>query len=127
MTSLDGPENGATNAKRFQEEMTSWKKRRTQVRKQITNARNEIDGIFSSQSSRGAVKGLVEQLQQLHRESSKIHTEITSNEEDGTKNDKQEVINLRYIQNSGETFDRVQTYLNYRLNDPASEVDLEDP
>jgi hypothetical protein len=107
--------------------MTSWKKRRTQVRKQITNARNEIDGIFSSQSSRGAVKGLVEQLQQLHRESSKIHTEITSNEEDGTKNDKQEAINLRYIQNSGETFDRVQTYLNYRLNDPASEVDLEDP
>jgi hypothetical protein len=54
VTTLDGPENGATNAKRFQEEITSWKKRRTKVRKQITNARNVIDVVLSSRGSRGA-------------------------------------------------------------------------
>jgi hypothetical protein len=72
MTTLDGPEIGATNAKRFLDEMRSWKKKRTQVRKQITNARNVIDVIGSSRGSRGAVKGLVEQLQELHREASNL-------------------------------------------------------
>lgn len=105
-----------------EDELALWKRKRTQIRKQITTTRNEIDSIVVSRGSRGATKGLVVHLQQLHREACHLHTEIMSYEDDDvTENDKQNAIHLRYIQHSGETYDRVEKYLDSRLSDPVSE------
>lgn len=98
-----------------EEKLASWKRKSTQKRKQIATTRNEIDSTVASRGYRSAIKGSVGQLQQLHLKSCHLHTEIMSYKDDVTENHKQNAIHIRYIQQSGETYDWVENYLDSRL------------
>ncbi|XP_057380651.2 uncharacterized protein LOC130703047 [Daphnia carinata] len=109
-----------------QEEIETWKRRRTQLRKQITVTRRHTDSLILSGGSRGAIKGLMEHLRNLNHDNRHVHTDLMGTDPDTIENDKQEAMHLRYVQQSGEMYEMVEGYLTSRLDDPASEIQ-EDP
>ena len=125
-------EEGAGGSSPSAEEISWQKKRRTQLRKQITTTCNQIDSLISRQGSRGSLKGLLEHLRLLQRDLSHVHTDQMSVKTVATENDKQEESHLRYMEQFGEALDKADQYLESRAGDAASvtpdaRVRVEDP
>lgn len=105
------------------EEEISWhKKRRTQMRKQITTSGNQIDVLIANRGSRGAIKGIIDHLRQLQRDLTYLHTDIMSVEQVAAESERQEETHLRYTQQVGESIDKAEQYLESRMGDAASSV-----
>ena len=115
---VEGAVGGAPN-----EEEISWhKKRRTQIRKQITTSGNQIDVLIANRGSRGAIKGIIDHLRQLQRDLTYLHTDLMGVEKVAAESERQEEIHLRYTQQVGESIDKAEQYLESRLGDAASNV-----
>lgn len=109
------------------EEQISWqKKRRTQMRKQITTTCNQID-VLVVKGSRETIKGIINHLRQLQRDLTHLHTDIMSVEEVAAESERQEETHLRYMQQVEVFIDKTEQYLESRVKDAASVVQGTNP
>jgi hypothetical protein len=103
------------------------KKRRTSLRRQITNACKQIAATVNDHGSRGAIKGLMAHLKQIQHESGIVHTDLLTVEPDDEEIDAQEETHLTYMKAIGEAFEEAELYLYSREDDADSVAPINTP
>ena len=103
------------------------KKRRTLLRRQITNACKQIAATVNDHGSRGAIRGLMAHLKQIQHESGIVHTDLLTVEPDDEEVDAQEETHLTYMKAIGEAFEKAELYLYSRKDDADSVAPINTP
>ncbi|KAI9555030.1 hypothetical protein GHT06_020327 [Daphnia sinensis] len=66
--------------------------------------------------------GLIDHLGLLSTTATRLHTDMLNAETDPTENERQDAIQLRYVQQIGETREAARQHLESRANEPPSEI-----
>lgn len=109
------------------EEITLRKKRRTLLRRQITNACKQILTVVNDHGSRGALKGLMAHLKHIHHEIGIIHTDLLTIETDDQEVDTQEETHFNYMKAVGEAYEKAEAYLLSRMDEADSVAPINIP
>ena len=109
------------------EEITLRKKRRTLLRRQITNACKQILTVVNDHGSRGALKGVMAHLKHIHHEIGIIHTDLLTIETDDQEVDTQEETHFNYMKAVGEAYEKAEAYLLSRRDEADSVAPINIP
>ncbi|XP_046632671.1 uncharacterized protein LOC124312218 [Daphnia pulicaria] len=102
--------------------LAALKSRRSTLRRQITMTNRQIKSLISVRGSRRALRGCLRHVEELLLESTRLHSEILSIEDNDAEAERQDSNHLGYITRSSDLAIAAQVYLNSRDGDAESVI-----
>ncbi|EFX71948.1 hypothetical protein DAPPUDRAFT_255090 [Daphnia pulex] len=82
--------------------LAAMKARRLTLRRQITMTNRQIKSLINVRGSRGSLRGCLRRVEELLLESTRLHSEILSVEDNDVEAERQDSYHLGYITRSNE-------------------------